>query len=386
MLAHSLFRSFRLFSLLLVMAGVLSGCGMFKRKDPRVDPAPLTEYSAGVSASLAWTVSVGSGSGYGFAPMEHDGAIYAATPSGAVVKVGSQSGSLAWRTETGRRLSAGVGSDGNTTAVAAEDGTIIALNINGQEKWTARAASNVPVPPVVGAGVVVVRSGDYRIQAFDARNGELRWSVQRPGPALALNTSMQMMMLEGMVITGLPNGKLMAIDADTGSVQWEGTVGMAQGPTDLERISDVVGKPQLQGSYLCGVTYQSRMACFDIARGGDTVWSQRFSSTTGMTTDAAHAYAADPRSVVYAFDLEDGHQVWKQDALRNRWLAAPAVVERAVAVADFEGYVHFLGRADGRLLGRLNVGGGRVLSPLLATRQGIVVQAGNGSLHRISLR
>lgn len=380
------FRWLRLLLVLSVVGGVLSGCGMFKRKDPRTDPAPLTEYSAGISTSVAWTVPVGSGSGYGFAPIEHEGAVYAATPSGAVVKVATGTGSIGWRTDTGKRLSAGVGSDGNTTAVAAEDGTVIALNASGQEKWTARAASNVAVPPVVGEGVVVVRSGDYRIQAFDASDGDLRWSVQRPGPALALSTSMQMMMLDGMVITGMPNGKLMAIDVESGSVQWEGTVGMAQGPTDLERISDVVGKPQLQGSYLCGVTYQSRMACFDIARGGDTVWSQRFSSSTGMTTDAAHAYAPNPRSVVYAFDLEDGHQVWKQEALRNRRLATPAVVEQAVAVADFEGYVHFLGRADGRLLGRISIGGGRVLSPLLATEQGVIVQAGNGSLHRISLR
>lgn len=386
MSALRIFRYVRPLLVVCLAALVLSGCGMFKRKDPRVDPAPLTDYEAGVNASLAWTVSVGNGSGYGFAPWEHDGSIYAAAPSGAVVKVATSSGSVSWRADTGRRLSAGVGSDGRTTAVAADDGSVIALDSNGHEKWVSRAASNVAVPPVVGAGVVVVRSGDYRIQAFDVDDGELRWSVQRPGPALALSTSMQMMMLDGMVITGMPNGKLMAIDAETGSVQWEGTVGMAQGPTDLERISDVVGKPQLQGSYLCGVTYQSRMACFDIARGGDTVWSQRFSSPTGMATDAAHAYAPDARSVVVAFDLEDGHEVWKQEGLRNRRLAAPAVVEQAVAVADFEGYVHFLDRRDGRLLGRLNIGGGRVLSPLLATEHGIVVQAGNGSLHRISLR
>src|SRR5699024_7646635 len=197
--ASLFFRWMRPLLVISLAAVVLSGCGMFKRKDPRTDPAPLTEYPAGVSASVAWTVPVGSGSGYGFAPLEHDGAVYAAAPSGVVVKVSTRSGSVSWRTDIGYRLSAGVGSDGSTTAVAAEDGTVIALNANGQEKWTARATSNVAVPPVVGEGVVVVRSGDYRIQAFDAGDGELRWSIQRPGPALALTTSMQMMMLEGMV-------------------------------------------------------------------------------------------------------------------------------------------------------------------------------------------
>src|SRR3546814_18091765 len=64
-----------------------------------------------------------------------------------------------------------------------------------------------------------VRSSDYRIQAFDAGTGELRWSLQRPGPALALKTNMQMLIVEGLIISGLPNGKLLAIDARSGNVQ-----------------------------------------------------------------------------------------------------------------------------------------------------------------------
>ncbi|HWL28748.1 MAG TPA: outer membrane protein assembly factor BamB, partial [Burkholderiaceae bacterium] len=46
----------------------LSGCSMFSSSNPRYEPVPLTEYAAGVSANVAWSVSVGSGSGYGFAP------------------------------------------------------------------------------------------------------------------------------------------------------------------------------------------------------------------------------------------------------------------------------------------------------------------------------
>ena len=33
-----------------------------------------------------------------------------------------------------------------------------------------------------------------------------------------------MVLAEGLVITGLPGGKLMAIASDSGNVQWEGTV------------------------------------------------------------------------------------------------------------------------------------------------------------------
>lgn len=367
-------------AVLAMSVAALAGCSMFSSPNPRYDPAPLTEYAAGISANVAWTVSLGSGGGYGFAPALVGDAVYAATPNGRVSKIDLASGRAQWQSGTDLKLSAGVGSDGQTTAVAASDGTVIAFDDQGAEKWRAKATSAVSVPPAVGGGVVVVRSSDYRIQAFDASTGELRWNLQRPGPALALKTNMQMLIVDGMLLSGLPNGRLMAIDARNGNVQWEGTVSVSQGATDLERISDVVGTPQLQGPLLCGVSYQGRMVCFDISQGGRPLWEQNFSSNSGMATDSQQAYAANQRGVVYAYGLTDGHEVWKQDALANRRLSSPAVVPQAVALGDFEGYVHFLSRTDGQLLGRVHVGGGAIVSPLVATNRGVLVQTGSGNL------
>ncbi len=279
-----------------------------------------------------------------------------------------------------KRLSAGVGADGTTVAVAAADGTVIALNDQGVEMWTAKAASEITVPPVVGSGVVVVRSSDYRIQAFDARNGNLLWSLQRPGPALALKTNIQMEMVDGLLIAGMPNGRVMAIDARSGAVQWEGTVAVSKGATDLERIIDVVGAPQMQGPLLCGAAYQGRIVCFDVSQGGVPVWDHEFSNSVGPASDAQFLYASDGRDIMHAFSLRDGTPVWTQEGLRNRKLSAPAVVPQAVAVGDYEGFVHLLSRSDGRLLGRVSVGGGAITSPLVGTDRGVLVQARNGNL------
>ncbi len=358
----------------------LAGCSMFSSSDKRYDPAPLTEYPAGVSASIAWTASVGSGGGYGFAPTLVGNSVFAASANGSVVKVDLGSGAVQWQANAGTKLAAGAGSDGDTTAVASKDGAVIAFDAQGVEKWRAQASSAVQIPPVVGAGVVVVRSSDYRIQAFDAATGEVLWNVQRPGPALALKTNMQMRIVDGYLISGLPNGRLIVIDIASGNVQWEGAVAVSQGATDLERIRDVVGAPQIQGPLLCGVAYQGRIACFDLSQGGAPLWEKRFSSFTGMTMDGQQAYAADSRGVVHAFALADGHEVWKQNALLNRSLTQPAVVSQAVAVGDIEGYVHFLARSDGHLLGRVRVGGGALVSPLTATPRGVLVQTGDGKL------
>lgn len=358
----------------------LSACSIFSSDDGRNNPTDLTEYKAAVNLREIWKTSIGSGSGTGFAPVVVNDAIYAATPNGRVGKYDLQTGTQRWGADADTTLSAGVGSDGTTTVVASLDGQIFAYDDTGALKWKTRATSNVSIPPIVGYNLVVVRSGDYRIQAFDVNTGDRVWSLQRPGPALALQAPSQLAMVEGLVITGLPGGKLLAIDAATGNVQWEGTVATPKGGSDLERLTDVVGAPRMVGSLLCAVAYQGRITCFDVTQGGRSLWAKDFSSATGMSLDERFAYAADQQSIVHGFALDNGANIWKQSALRNRRVTAPAVLGGALAVGDYDGYVHMLSAGDGQLLGRISVGGGAIVSPLTSTPRGVLVQTGNGNL------
>jgi len=364
---------------------LLTGCSWFSGSDKRYEPAPLTKFVPEVSTNVAWSVRVGSKAGVGFAPVVVGEAVYAAASDGSVAKIDLAKGQVLWRVDAARRLQAGVGSDGNTTAVVTPNGEIIALDDKGAEKWRAQASSEVLIPPAVGDGLVVVRSGDYRVQAFDAQTGERRWSVQRPGPALALRAVNQMVIAGGFVFTGLPGGKVMAIDTQSGAPQWEGTVAIPRGASELERVADVVGRPVISGPLLCAVAFQGRLACFDIQGGGDIAWARDFSGASGMTADISSAFAADANGVMYGFLLSGGANIWKQDALRNRKLSAPASIDGLVAVGDYDGYVHFLDRSDGRLMARVATDGDAILAPLETTPHGVVVQGSSGSVRLLSI-
>lgn len=382
-------RSFtRLFRMaVLGLAGAsLAGCGLFTQKDARFDPAPLTQYSPSLTVAPVWTASLGSGGGYGFAPQVVGDTVYAAAPSGAVSALDLATGAVRWQVAT-PPLASGVGSDGQMTAVVTQEGVVLALDAHGKQLWHAQADSAVNLPPVVGQGIVAVRTTDYRVQAFDVATGKLKWSVQRPGPALALRTSIRMVMEPQLLIVGMPNGRLMAIDVASGAVRWDSTVSSARrGASDLERISDIVGAPQKIGSTLCAVEYQGHTTCFDTAQGGRALWSQSVASSTGMTTDGQNLYLADERSVVHALSVKDGHSLWQQSALLNRQLSTPAVAGPAVALGDFEGYIHFLSRTNGALMARLQLGSDPILSSPVATPRGVLVQTSEGKLILVGIR
>lgn len=368
-----------------LMPLVVAGCSLFSKSDTRNDPAPLTAINETVSANIAWRAPVGKGTTYGFAPVLVGNSVYAASRDGKVVRIDAQQGAVVWSREVAKQLSAGVGSDGQTLAVVTSEGEVIALDTDGQEKWRARATSEVNVVPWVGAGVVVVRSGDYRVQAFNAANGDRIWNVQRPGPALALRAPARMTELEGLVLAGMPGGRLMAVEPGSGAVVWEGIVAVPRGASDLERVNDVVGIPVVRGNLLCAVAYQGRVTCFNVAEGGRTVWATNISSIVGMAADEQRVYVPDNRSRVLAYDLQDGAARWTQAALLNRQLTEPAVLARVLAVGDMQGFVHLLSVDDGQLVGRINIGGGAMMAPVQNAAGGLLVQTGDSTVALIRL-
>ena len=367
---------------------LLTACGamnIFTGDDGRYDPTPLKEFPAAVSATIAWQVPVGSGSGVGFAPAIVNDSVYAAAADGSVGKFDLKNGASVWLQKLDLKLTAGVGSDGNVTAVAANDGTVVAFDDTGAEKWRAKATSDVFVPPVVGYGIVAVRSGDYRIQGFNAQTGERLWSIQRPGPSLALRGTSKMIAAEGLLITGVPGGKMIAVNMQTGDIQWEGVVAAAKGSTDLERVTDVTGSPILTGSLLCAASYQGRVICFDVSQRGRPVWGKDYSSPNGISVDANAVYSGDQKGVITAFGMQNGAQSWTQDALKYRKPTTPVSNGKYITVGDYKGYVHILSATDGKMVGRIAVGGDAMIVAPQVTSQGMLLQLGNGSLALIAL-
>lgn len=370
--------------LVLATALVASGCSWFGSRDTRNDPAPLMPLSSATSqGSIVWRAPVGAGTGFGFAPAVVGDSVYAAAANGVVTRVDLATGATVWTKTVAPRLQAGVGSDGETVVVVTPKGEVVALDAQGEEKWRELATSEVGVPPWVGKGVVIVRSGDYRIQAFNVENGERIWNFQRPGPALALRAPTRMTMVQNLVLVGMPGGRLLAVEPVIGAVVWEGIVAVPSGASDLDRVNDVVGIPIVQGNRLCAVAYQGRVSCFDLEEGGGTLWTQNFSSVVGMGADSRKLYIPNSRDSIVALSLEGGEVEWRQDTLRNRRLNEPAVSSGVIVTGDFEGQVHLLSTENGEVLGRLSVGGGAMIAPAQETSQGVLVQAGDSSLAMI---
>jgi outer membrane protein assembly factor BamB len=358
---------------------VLGGCSLFSGKKPSNPPAPLVEFTQSLKVHPAWTQSIGSASIFSFSPAVVDGSVYAAAADGTVARIDAANGTVAWRINAGMHLTGGAGSDGSTVAVAGEKGIVLAFDAQGKKLWQAQASSEILSAPAVGQGLVIVRSQDNRIAAYDAATGERRWAVLRTLPPLTLRSAPGILVVPQATFLSLPGGRLSALNLTNGGPWWEMAIGDPSGTTELERVADASGTPVIIGREVCAVAYQGRVGCFD-AGSGTAHWVKPFSSGVGVGSDGKNVYAADEHGAVSAFTLDSGTVVWQNKQLANRVLTTPVVLGDTVAVGDFEGYIHFLSREDGALKARIRADSSPVLSNPVVAGSNVIFQTKSGTL------
>jgi outer membrane protein assembly factor BamB len=372
-----------------VMA-VLAGCSTLESINPFADkptgnvPVPLVELKGSMAVRTAWKLDIGKSESYSFTPAVVDNTVIAASADGTIVRVEALTGRPLWRIKADSALSAGVGSDGKTIVVGGAKGMVLVYSMDGKLLWKAQVSSEVLSSPVIGQGIVVVRSIDNRIVGFDAATGEKKWTIQRPQPALTLRNAPGMVVSGKDVLIAQPGGKLITITLATGAPRWEIAVGEARGATELERVTDIGGMPVVFEKDACAVAYQGRVGCYDLANGTPR-WSKDLSSHVGVAVDQRFVFAAADNGAVLAFARESGASAWKNDKLGFRRLSTPVSYGRTVAVGDYQGYIHFLSREDGAFLARAATDGSPVISVPQVAGSHLIFQTQSGTVTAIAV-
>lgn len=383
----------RLMMTLLAAGFLASGCSSissgldainpFSSSAPKISPLPVL--TAGSEVRTRWAADIGKSGNYVLAPAVVDKAVYAANGKGQLHKF--EGGRQVWKIDVGQPISAGVGADSRLVVVGTAKGDVLAFSAgDGKPLWQARVSSEVLAAPAIGAEGVAVRSGDNRIFLLDPANGARKWVYQRATPTLAVRGGAAPVFADRYLFAGFPGGKLVGLSLQNGAPVWEGAVALPKGATELDRVADVVAAPVIDGSQICAVAFQGRVACFDMAQGGALVWSRDISSAVGLAIDGRYLFVTDDQGVVYALDRLSGGSLWKQDKLKLRRVSAPAVRQGFVAVADGEGYVHFLSRDEGAFIARQKTDGSPIRVPVQVEAGAFLIQTAGGDLRTLEVQ
>ncbi|WP_019024730.1 MULTISPECIES: outer membrane protein assembly factor BamB [unclassified Thioalkalivibrio] len=379
----------------LLIAGALmlslSACGLWQR-DTTEPPADLPEFEAEAQPEQLWSRSVGSG-GERFLwqvyPGVADDMLVVVDADGRVSGLNPETGSQRWRVRLDdARVSAGVGVGDEIAVVGTLDGEAIAVDLQGDgERWRSRLSSEVVAISDVASGVVIARTNDGRVHALDAASGATQWTALRTTPSLSLRGAHRPQMTAGRVLTGFDNGRVVMLGLERGNVLWETTLGIPTGRSEVERMVDVDGyMPIYQGAAIAS-GYQGRLAAIDL-NSGEIFWARDFSSYQGgdVTNEANVLAVTDAESHLWGLDPRNGADLWQSDQLRLRGVTAPVVVGDYAIVGDYEGYLHWFHLEDGRIVARLRASSGAVVTRPVLVDDILYVVTDNGRLTAVNPR
>lgn len=358
--------------IVLAAAGLaLAACSSDKPK-----PTPLEAITPQIAGRMVWSARI-DGTPPGHAVSARDGEFTVAAADGSVMALQADSGREAWRGNVGARLNAGVGSDGRFAAVVTRDNEVVVLE-RGAVKWRARLAARVATPPLVAGERVFVMGVDRVVSAFDALDGRLLWTLQRPGEALTLAQPGVVAAFKDTLLVG-QGQRLTGVDPLRGTVRWEVPLANPRGTNEVERLADLIGPALRVGDIVCARSFQSAVGCADAQR-ATLLWTKNVGGIQAVGGDAELVVGADASDRITAWRASNGDLAWYNEALRYRGLSGPLVVGRTVIFGDAEGQVHFLDRADGKTLLRLSTDGSPIVGVPVRSGNTILAVTRNGGL------
>jgi len=203
--------------------------------------------------------------------------------------------------------------------------------------------------------------------------------VEQQVPRLSLRGTAIPTLAKDVAISGFDNGKVMAVSLNSGDTLWDTTLASPHGRTELDRLDDIDSGVLVVGDNVFAAGYQGRTAMLALDS-GQLWWSHDMSSYRGLAVDDDKLYVTQSDGTVIAMRQRDGAEVWRNDKIRRRALSAPVVLGGAIAIADYQGYVHYLDKNTGVFVARVRTSKQRVSNPLVGADNIVVVLTDGGTL------
>ena len=382
-------RSARIAAAVFVGFITLAACsGKTKSKDNVAIPKELTEIVAKNNFERIWATSIKTDDaerGERLTPVAFGERIYIAGLS-EVRALDRSSGKTIWNKKLEARFSGGPATDGKRVVVGTLDGEVMAFDAtDGELLWSAEVTSEVLAAPSFGEKIVVICSNDGRVSGLDLTNGKRLWQIDRDVPLLSLRgTGSAIIDGDTAYIPG-DSGKVIAVNLADGVLRWEQAVNVSNGRNELERVADIDGGAVVANGDLFVAGYNGQTSAV-AANSGSTLWTYQGPSVVGLIVDERRVYLTDSESQVIALDRRSGAELWKQDALLNRFVTKPIIFGDKLVVCDFEGYLHALDIETGAQIGRTQLASKAFSAAPTLSQDLLIAQSSSGDVAAYRIR
>jgi outer membrane protein assembly factor BamB len=417
----------RLLASLLAVSVLLTGCGIFESKKPklpgqrisvlelekRLEPDPgLASLDVALprpvairdwpqaggtpshdmihpalpdTLSIAWTTSIGQGaSRYAQVlapPIVEDGVVYTMDSVSLVTAWTASDGKQIWQVDItppdddNQAWGGGIGYDAGRIYVASGFAQLIALDSkDGKELWRVGTGSPLRGAPTIEDGRVYVITVDNELIAFSAEDGHRLWSYEGIPESAVLAGSGSPAVANEVVVAPFSSGEIVALRVENGHMVWTDSLSATRRFDPMSTLADVRGRPVIDRGRVYAISHSGRMTAMDL-RTGSRIWEQDIGGVFAPWVAGDYVYVLSTSAELICLTRDDGRIRWitQLDQYEDpedksgpiQWSGPILAGDRLVVLAS-TGEAWSVSPYTGTVLGRIELPAGSFLAPVVA--------------------
>jgi len=314
-------------------------------------PEPLPEgFENKVQVKQPWLKEFDLLPGYAEIVFKED-SIFFITKDGAFTKLSQDTGETLFSKKIDTKIKTGLFSGlDNYFFFTDERNFLTKIDEKGNLIWSIKLPNSLNLKPFFYKNQIIFKYINNIIESFDINTGLSLWSYARQNPPLSINVQSPITVVNDILYSGFPGGKVVIIEPESGSFLTELTMSRPKGVTEIDRTNDVAGDLGIIDSMLYAASYNGEITAFDRAS-GSKIWSRKISSYQGIATDNINLIVAHENDSIYNFDLKSGKTIWKNNDLSYRKISIPLIFNDYLLAIDYLGVLHIINLVEGERVG-----------------------------------
>ena len=318
-------------------------------------------------------------------PVVDNGLVYVygndASLSAHSLSNGGRAWSVSLRPEGERAVpGGGVAAAGGRVFAATGYGTLQALDgASGGVIWTTEIDTPLRSAPTVADGRVYVTDASNTIHAFSTSDGSELWSFDAIPENDGSLSGTSPAVSGGTVIVPSITGQIIALNAANGEPRWADNLVRGNRNVAGSSITDVAGRPAIDGGTVYAVGTGGRMVASRLSD-GERLWSQDISGLHQPIVSGNTVFVVDTQDRALALDKASGAPRWivQLPSERQAW-AGPLLAGNRLWVGSTDGALLALDPATGQTVETQDLREAVYTSPIAAGGR-IIVLGGRGTL------
>lgn len=263
--------------------------------------------------------------------------------------------------------------------VGSNNGRLYSINLaNGTIVWSFDTKSEVVAEPLLHDGVIYFLSGGQSVFALDAVNGKQLWTYNRQDTSnlMTIRGGSKPSISNGIAYVGFSDGALVAMNAKTGTPQWEITLNRNS------RFKDIDSSPVVDGDFLYVNSYDDQLYCVSKDK-GEIIWKSPYGGSSTPLLFYDKIATTSSYGDLAVLSKKDGSVVWKTKTTDGIFVD-PGLMKGLIVTGESQGKLLFFDSLTGEVKGSFEPGRGVFSKPAISGDKTIVYFiSGEGNVYGV---